>query len=262
MEVLRAVDAHHRDAVYLADGVVHKAKTGPWLPSVHALLRHRDAVGFDGASRVAGSGFDELGRETLMYLPGASPHPRAWSLDGAHAVGVLLRRLHAASSTFVPPPDAIWSPLRLRLVGGPERVFGHCDTGPWNIAAGEDGLPYAFFDWEWAGPVNPLLEVAQTGWLNAQLHDDGVARENDLPPLDERARHLRAVLDGYELPRHARRGFVDLMVQAAICFIAASADEENVGRASFGHQWGFAWPARGAAWMLQHRAVLENALTQ
>ncbi|MBV8085887.1 MAG: phosphotransferase [Chloroflexi bacterium] len=260
MEVLRAVDAYHAKAVYVDDGVVHKEKVGPWSPSVQALLRHFERAGFEGAPRVIGSGFDGEGRETLTYIEGTSPHPRAWTLDGAFAVGRLLRQIHAASASFVPPAGAVWYPLQLRDIGGSNRLIGHCDSGPWNIV-GRDGLPVAFIDWECAGPVDPLLEVAQTGWLNAQLHDDSVARAQELPSLEERARQLRAILDGYELPRRARGDFVELMVQTAICFLASSADDVNAGVTSFGPLWGFAWPSRGGAWMLKHRAVLQNALS-
>lgn len=41
---------------------------GPWTPAVHALLRHLEYVGFEGAPRVIG--FDDSGREVLTYLEG------------------------------------------------------------------------------------------------------------------------------------------------------------------------------------------------
>lgn len=71
-----AVDAVHETAlgggrttagvVRLGD-VVHRPAR-PWTASVHAVLRHLEAVGFDGAPRVLG--FDESGREMLTYMPG------------------------------------------------------------------------------------------------------------------------------------------------------------------------------------------------
>ena len=45
-----------------------------------------------------------------------------------------------------------------------------------------DGLPVALIDWETAGPVDPLVELAQLCWLNAKLHDDIVAGIERLPP--------------------------------------------------------------------------------
>ena len=53
-----------------------------------------------------------------------------------------------------------------------------------------DGVPVALIDWEFAGPVDPLVELAQLCWLSAKLHDDIVAELEGLPPLAERARQL------------------------------------------------------------------------
>src|SRR6185369_14782442 len=40
----------------------------PWTATVHAVLRHLEDVGFDGAPRARG--FDDQGRERLTFLPG------------------------------------------------------------------------------------------------------------------------------------------------------------------------------------------------
>lgn len=45
-----------------------RRNTGPWTPSVHALLRHLERVGFTGAPRVLG--VDEHNREVLSYVEG------------------------------------------------------------------------------------------------------------------------------------------------------------------------------------------------
>lgn len=78
------------------------------------------------------------------------------------------------------------SPGTAGTIGGPARVIGHCDVAPWNIVA-RDGLPVAFIDWETAGPVDPIVELAQLSWLNAKLHDDIVAGIEHLTPLADRA---------------------------------------------------------------------------
>jgi hypothetical protein len=110
----------------------------------------------------------------LVYVEGSSPHPRPWADDVVAGVGRLLRGLHAAAATFVPPPGAAWRPWFDRDLGGSRPVFGHCDTGPWNIIA-RDGRPVALVDFEFAGPVDAVWELAQAARLNAQLHDDVVA---------------------------------------------------------------------------------------
>ena len=49
-------------------GDTMRRSTGPWTPAVHALLRHLEAVGFEGAPRVLGS--DDQGREVLTFIEG------------------------------------------------------------------------------------------------------------------------------------------------------------------------------------------------
>ena len=43
------------------------------------------------------------------------------------------------------------------------------------------GNPVALIDWEAAGPVDRLTELAMIAWNNAQLYDDDVAERNRLP---------------------------------------------------------------------------------
>jgi aminoglycoside phosphotransferase (APT) family kinase protein len=101
----------------------------------------------------------------------------------------------------------------LRRPGGP--VIGHCDPGPWNIV-GRPGRADAFIDWEFAGPVDRLGELAETVWLNAQLVDDDIAEMHGLPAAATRARQARAIVDGYGLPHAAREEFVDRLCDVAI----------------------------------------------
>jgi len=130
-------------------------------------------------------------------------------------VGRLLRGLHAAAATFVPPPGAAWRPWFGRDLGGSRPVFGHCGTGPWNIIA-RDARPAALVDVEFAGPVDAVWELAQAAWLNAQLQDDDIAERCGLPDAAARARQVKLILDGYGLARGERRGFVDKMITFAV----------------------------------------------
>ncbi|HVX66399.1 MAG TPA: phosphotransferase, partial [Bryobacteraceae bacterium] len=106
-----------RTAVARSGGVVHR-QAGEWTPTVHALLRHLERAGFSAAPRVAGSGFDRQGRETLTYIEGESVHPRAWSDEAVVVIGSMLRELHAATASFRPASDARWRPWFGRALGG------------------------------------------------------------------------------------------------------------------------------------------------
>jgi hypothetical protein len=251
-----------RTEVHRRGDVVLRA-AGPWTPAVHLLLRHLEAAGFPAAPRLVGSGFDADGRETLTFIDGEFTQPGPWSLDGAAALGRMLRDLHAATRTFRPPDGAAWYPWHGRGLGSAEKIIGHCDVAPWNIVA-RAGRPVALIDWEFAGPVDPLVELAQLGWLNAKLHDDLVAEIEGLPPAAERARQLAAICDGYGLAARDRRGLVDLMVEFAVSDTACEADNAGVTPELTSHPvalWAMAWRARSAAWMLRHRRTLESALT-
>ena len=238
--------------------------TGPWTPAVHALLRHLEDAGFAAAPRLAGSGLDHDGREVLTFIEGEFTQPGPWSLDGAAGLGSLLRDLHLATRSFSPPPDAVWFPWHGRDLGSPVKVIGHCDVAPWNIVA-RDGLPVALIDWETAGPVDPLVELAQLAWLNAKLHDNVVAEREHLPPLADRARQLAAIVDAYGLTARQRRGFLDRIIEFAICDTAWEADDAAITPETTQHPialWAMAWRARSAAWMIRHRRTLEAALAR
>jgi hypothetical protein len=264
---LRQKGLLHDKAVYRHGQVVVR-ETGPWAKTVHTLLRHLEDVGFAGAPRLIDSGFDSEGREILSYIEGEFTQPGPWTLEGAYAVGKLLRDLHDATASYRPPTDAIWYPWFGRSLGGPDRVIGHCDFAPWNIVA-RNGLPIALIDWDFAGPVDPLVELAQVCWLNAKLHDDLVAKREGLPPLADRAKQLRAIVDAYGLSKKQRQGFVDQIIDFVVCDTAEQADDVGVDPYTTDSEpawvdkdvvWALTWRARAAAWLIRHRSTLQNAL--
>jgi Ser/Thr protein kinase RdoA (MazF antagonist) len=251
-----------RTTVTRKGGVVFR-NTGPWAPSVHALLRHLENVGFAAAPKVIGSGFDAQGRETLTYIEGSFVHPHAWSDEGVAAIGRMLRALHEATASFHPPENAIWRQWFGRELGGsPRTVFGHCDVGPWNVVA-RDGMPIGLIDWEVAGPADFLVQFAQACWLNVQLHDDDIAEQQGLPSAEARARQVRVMADSYGLRAQERAALVDTMVAYAIHDAADQAIQIPVTPETNDATplWGLAWRTRAAAWMLRNRPLLDRALS-
>jgi hypothetical protein len=256
-----ASSAARRDDVVLKDA-------GPGGPTVLALLRHLERVGFDGAPRVVGDGLGPDGRLTLTYVPGGSVHPRAWPDDACRAVGALLRRAHDAAGSFEPPADAVWARSWLHAIGDEDDlVIGHGDAAPWNIV-GLDDRPQVLIDWDAAGPIERLTEVAYAVWLNAQLHDDDIAAAQALPPADVRARQARSIVDGYGLERSQRLLLVDRMVEVALAGVRADAEENDVDPESdaavtasgYPLLWSVTWRARSAGWMFRNRRLLTDAL--
>jgi hypothetical protein len=234
----------------------------PWSATVLAFLHHLEAHGFDAAPRVVGDGFDEQGREMLSFIEGDFVHPAPWGEEALHVIGAMLRRLHDAGQSFRVPENAVWRPCFLRGLGTSHAVFGHCDMAPWNIVA-RDGLPVGLIDWETAGPVDPLIELAHCCWVNAQLYDDDVMELQGLASGEERARHARLICDGYGLARAPRRAIVRAMIDVAIADAADEAIEGRITPETTDPQklWGIAYRARSAAWMVRNRQMLEGVLS-
>ena len=173
-----------------------RRRPGPWTPGVHALLRHLERAGFDGAPRPLG--FDARGREILTYIDGSSdPDPRLnFGGDKALAnVARLLRRYHDATTSFVPPKDVAW---RVQ-VGAPTTgdVICHNDIAPWNTIVAE-GQVVAFIDWDFAAPGPRLWDIAHALWRFVPLYEDRAFGDPD-----EQARRMRVFRDAYGLVKSA-----------------------------------------------------------
>jgi len=235
-------------------------RPAPWSATTAALLRHLELEGFEHAPRIIGEGFDEQGREMLTYVEGESLHPYPWDDDALPVLGAMLRKLHLATSSFTPPIGAVWRPWFGRKLGQPS-VIGHCDTGAWNIIA-RDRMPVALIDWEEAGPVDPMIELAQACWLNALLFDDDLAEKLGLASVEARGKQIRMLLDGYELSASRRIGFVGLVRDFAILNAANEIIEGNVTAEStdLTPLWAVAWRTRSAAWLVKHHDILERVL--
>jgi hypothetical protein len=182
-------------AVRIGDTV--RRLPGPWTPSVHALLRHLEDVGFDAAPRALG--FDDQGREVLSFLPGevvgtARPWP-SWvhSDDALCQVAGWLRNFHAAVASFVPTANAVW---REAGTWRPGLIVGHNDAAPYN-AAWADGRLVGFFDWDFAAPVTPEWDLAFTAFAWVPLHARRVVTAEGFTAFADRPRRLRLFLDTY-----------------------------------------------------------------
>ena len=156
--------------------------TGPWTPVIHALLRHLEHAGFDGAPRVLG--LDEDGREILEHVPGVTAWPVMGPLatdDGLARAADLLRRYHEAVARFAVPADAVWQFPDMEAdaapwIGGEGTIVCHNDCGAWNLVMGDER--WAFIDWDVAGPRPRLWDVAYAIRGNGQLeHALNDARE-------------------------------------------------------------------------------------
>lgn len=235
--------------VRVGDTVRRPASTS--TPAVHALLRHLEAVGFEGAPRVVG--MDGLGREILTYVPGTTGVRLESVTDEALAgLAVLVREFHDATAGF---------PLTLEgwAYGSNDdkapEVIGHCDLTPDNVIfrhdrdGGPAATPRALIDFDLARPTTRLFDIVTTLRHWAPIADP-VDRHPLLRDLDVGER-LRLFCDAYGVPARDRRRLLDL---ARLRF-HRSYDVMRT-RASTGGGWAKMWAGgagerirRAAAWL-------------
>jgi len=191
---------------------VHRT-LGPWTPTVHAYLRHLEVVGFGGAPRVLGE--DGQGREVLTFIEGdvlaggkawqpGTPTPwPAWAQSEVCLVASakLLRSLHEAASSFVPPRGATWRQHDCPALARDEIVC-HGDVGPHNTVY-RKGVPVALIDWDSARPNQPLVEFGDAAWRYVPLGDDAYFAQSGFGDTPNLAARLAAFSRAYGLTRRA-----------------------------------------------------------
>ncbi|WP_153506174.1 NUDIX domain-containing protein [Cumulibacter manganitolerans] len=152
-------------AVRIGDTV--RRPTGPWTPAVHAVLTHLRRV----AQTPDVLGDDARGREVLSYIPGATIRPDTDDLTDAQiaSCGRVLREIHDALATFRPEGELTWRYGTRRLDDG--EVVCHNDPGAYNWAfRGDEAV--GLFDWDMAGPGDPLDDLAFLAWTSVPLYRD------------------------------------------------------------------------------------------
>ena len=171
----------------------------PWSSSVDALLVHFREVGFEGAPRALG--YDETGRQVLSFIKGfVDPDPFDLDVSRITEVGRLIRRLHDASSTFIPPADAIWN---VAIAPDREDLICHHDLAPWNLVRSPTQL--TFIDWDSAGPGSRLWDLAYAAHGFVPLSPD-VSISDEIA-----SQRLAALVEGYGLNQEERTHLVDML---------------------------------------------------
>ena len=197
-------------------GATVRRPTGPWTPSVHALLWHLEQRGFRGAPKVLG--IDGEGREVLEYLPGEVPwraaHRRLLgSLESVARMGRLLRAFHNAVADFDPGDDAIWQFPEMAADAAAYTdkrglIVCHNDPTAWNLVIGDQR--WAFIDWDAAGPRPAIWDVAYCAIGVIPISPDTAEMGWPGPvPVVER---LTALAAGYQLEQEDRQRLAGVVV--------------------------------------------------
>lgn len=233
-----------------------RRSAGSERTAVTELLLHLEAVGFDGAPRHLG--FDDQGREILMWIPGEVPLPPypAWAMtDHALAdLGALIRRLHDATATFR-SSTADWSTQWADPLGGP--VICHNDLYPENVVF-RNGRVVALIDFAMSGPGRPLWDLAITAEMWGPLGDPG-RRDQHPPDLDGIAR-LGVLTRAYGLDPARAPELVDVILEERAHSRANIRAEIADGNPSWIRDWAVACgddrAAADDAWIARHSEAL------
>lgn len=230
----------------------------PTAPAVHALLRHLEEVGFEGAPRVLG--IDEQGREVLSYIPGhavIAPTP-PWGLtdDALRSFGHLLRRFHDAVADFDAAgyawPDSAPPPFH---AGG----MTHNDPNLDNIVF-RDGRAVALIDFDLAAPGSPIWDLAGAArfWVPLRPPSDTVD-----PRRHRELERLRILVDAYGLDEEGRERFTTAALGHHDWMYRLVADGARGRISGFAAYWTPATierAGRARIWLTEHAEAITRAL--
>lgn len=223
---------------------VHRPRK-PWTPTVHALLEHLGAQGLPVPRPLGLDEHDDC-VSLVPGLAGGEAWPDGLSPDAARSLGQLLRAVHEATRTWVPPADAIWS-----VPSTSGTVICHGDPKPANVAW-RDGVAVGLFDWDAARPGDPSEDLAYALLWAVPIEVDPGDEPHSAPEVELRRARARALLDGY-----GRHGPFDV-VEAAVSRHEQAIDEVE-RLADGGHEPHATWAAQGwpETWRSQLGAMRE-----
>jgi prepilin-type processing-associated H-X9-DG protein len=248
---LEGGDVNVGENVVVRVGDTVRRPAGPHTAAVHALLRWLEAAAFDGAPRVIGRDGD---REVLSFVPGDAALPPVPSGDEAPGeLGALLRAMHDAQAGFDHAAHAPWQ----RMVGAPDNgeVVCHNDLF-WPNVVFVDGHVRGLVDWDLAAPAPRLHDLASAANFWVALRPDDQCEAWGVP-IDRRRDRLRALCDGYGLPRTGRAALLDAIEEKTRIGIATyrawGRDERRPGWAELWDRDGDRYLVARAGWFEAHR---------
>ena len=242
--------ANRGRVVRVGDTVVRP--TAPCWPATHALLRHLDAVDFDGAPRVLSSG---PVIETLTYIAGRAAVPPltddVLTDEALVSVADLLRRYHRAAASFDPAGYAWPRPVPSRYRTG---LVSHNDVYPANVVF-RDGRAVALIDFDLAGPGSAVWDFAAAARSFVPLFDEADVTDSRQGRALER---FRVFLAASGLPRAERVRVADALLANHDWTYAIVTEAAAVGHQGFADHWRMmAEPAgRARLWCQRHQRDL------
>ncbi len=253
-------DVNVGEHVVVRVGDTVRRQVGPHTPAVHALLRHFEQVGFEGAPRVVG--IDERGRETLSFVEGeAALAPVPSNDEAVWELGRLLRAMHDAQVGFVHTEHRGWQ----RMVGTPPsgEVVCHNDLF-WPNVVFRDGHVTALIDWDLAAPAPRLHDLGSAANFWVACRPDQQCEAWGIPTEGRRER-LLALCDGYGLSREQRAELPEAMEHKTKIGLETyrtwGRDERRPGWAEMWDRDQDRYLVQRDLWFRRHRATIAGWLT-
>jgi len=181
-------------AVKIGDAV-HR-QTGPWTPTIHALLNFLNEKGFSYAPHVLG--MDEQGREILTFLPGiAASRPWPTNLFETSSLvqaAKMLRQYHDIVEDFQLPDGTEWRGGKIQRLPG--QTIRHGDIGPWNTLWQGNSLT-GLIDWDFAEPGERVTDLAQMAYYFIPLRGEDGWRQAGFKERPNFNLRLKTLLEAY-----------------------------------------------------------------
>jgi hypothetical protein len=234
---------------------------------VHALLRHLEDVGFEGAPRFGG--IDPAGREILTYIEGeVAGRPRPpWIADTGRLISVarLVREYDDAAASFVLSPDARQEPAEPPGIPPPPlyppELIGHVDITPENVVF-RDERAVALIDFDLAKPATRTDELfnVMMWWapLGEPTDQDPLMRDVDVP------RRCRLIADAYGMSDIDRSRLVEVAImrtRRSWHLMKRRAETDGGGWLRMWNEGVGDVIERREAWLDRNAALLDAALT-
>jgi aminoglycoside phosphotransferase (APT) family kinase protein len=196
--LVRAADTNAEfRPVTIADGIVTRPAAAQ-TATVHSFLRHLRTQGLDDVVPEPLS--NDGTTETLRLIEGDAGGD-AWQhqhhTEGLESAARLLRRIHDASRTWRPPPEAVFGQSVLATPPQLGQVLCHGDPGPWNFVW-RDGRAIGLFDWDYLHPGDPVNDVAYAlFWFAPTRTDEHCLTWHHFPAVPDRRERIRSFLGAY-----------------------------------------------------------------
>jgi thiamine kinase-like enzyme len=226
----------------------------PWSKNIHRLLVHFQNHGLPVPKIIK----TDNKYEYLEYINGEIIHPNKWNNDLLVEIAKLVKAIHESAKTFTSNKKMEWKPWYLRELEN-LTLCSHGDIAPWNVITKKNEI-VGLIDWEYGGPIDPIIELARVCWLFPQLVDDDLKNLYKLPTPKKRAEQVRLIVDIYGLSKTERKTFFERIIETIICETAHEAIDTNVTFESVGKLWGMAWRNRSLYWIWRNKEIIKKSL--